>query len=97
MTLFAFGVVAIVAALIQVGTGLDPLRLAVIAVGVTCLALAFVPRVRSADGLTTMGVDLRPVAVALAVGVVVGFAQATSDLEEIFLKVTGQDGSEAAA
>jgi ABC-2 type transport system ATP-binding protein len=28
---------------------------------------------------------------------VVGFAQATSDLEEIFLKVTGQDGSEAAA
>jgi ABC-2 type transport system ATP-binding protein len=28
---------------------------------------------------------------------VVGFAQATSDLEEIFLKVTGQDDGEAAA
>ena len=28
---------------------------------------------------------------------VIGFGQATSDLEEIFLKVTGQDGSEAAA
>ena len=28
---------------------------------------------------------------------VVGFAQATSDLEEIFLKVTGQNEGEAAA
>ncbi len=28
---------------------------------------------------------------------VVGFSQATSDLEEIFLKVTGQDAEEAAA
>ncbi|MFN8622817.1 MAG: MFS transporter [Chloroflexota bacterium] len=93
VALFSFGVVALVAALIQVGSGMDPIRAAVILVGIVCIALAFVPRVRSRDGLTTTGVDLRPVAVALGVGVVVGFAQAGPMLQlpQFFTAIQGTD------
>lgn len=76
IALFSFGVVAIVASLIHVGTGFDAIRVATLLVGLVSLGLSFVPRVRSADGLSVRGVNLRPVAVALAIGVVVGFAQA---------------------
>jgi len=62
-----------------------------IIVGVVCIGASFVPQVRSADGLSTMGVDLRPVAIALAVGVVVGFAQAAPMLQlpQFFQAVQG--------
>jgi MFS family permease len=91
VALFSFGVVAVVAALIQVGGGWDTLRAMTVIVGLACMGLAFVPRVRSADGLSTMGVDLRPVAIALAVGVVVGFAQAGPMLQlpQFFTAIQG--------
>jgi MFS family permease len=93
IALFSFGVVASVAALIHVGNGFDLLRTATLLVGVTCIGLSFVPRVRSHDGLSVRGVDLRPVAVALAIGVVVGFAQAGPMLQlpQFFTIVPGSD------
>lgn len=93
IALFSFGVVAIVASVIHVGTGFDALRLGTLLVGVVSLGLSFVPRVRSHDGLSVRGVDLRPVAVALAIGVVVGFAQAGPMLQlpQFFTIVQGSD------
>jgi hypothetical protein len=76
VALFSFGVVAAVAALIHVGTGFDMIRLGMLALGIVFMGLSLVPRIPSADGLGSMGVDLRPVAIALAIGVVVGFAAA---------------------
>jgi len=91
VALFSFGVVSIVAALIQVGGGLDAIRLGTLIAAVISVALSCVPRVRSADGLRTMVVDLRPVAIALAVGVVIGFAQAAPMLQlpQFFQAVQG--------
>jgi MFS family permease len=81
VALFSFGIVAIVGSVIQVGTGMDPVRLTVIVVGIVALIAAFVVARIGAEGLTTIGVDLRPVAVALAVGIVIGFAQAAPMLQ----------------
>jgi len=81
VVLFSFGVVAVVAGTIHTGSGFDAIRMGTIIVGLGFIGLAFLPRVRSADGLRLVGVDLRPVAVALAVGVVVGFAQAAPMLQ----------------
>lgn len=93
VALFSFGVVALVAALIHVGNGYDPIRIGTAIVGIVCMALSLVPRIRSADGLRSMGVDLRPVAVALAIGVVVGFAQAGPMLQlpQFFTIIQGTD------
>lgn len=91
VALFSFGVVAVVAAVIQAGSGWDAIRLGTIVMGVAFIGLAFLPRVRSADGRRMVGVDLRPVALALAVGVVVGFAQAAPMLQlpQFFQAVQG--------
>jgi DHA2 family multidrug resistance protein-like MFS transporter len=80
VALFAFGVVALVAGLIVVGDALEPLRFAMVAAGAAAVAAALWMRTRSwSDGAPA--VDLRPVATALAAGVVIGFAQAAPLLQ----------------
>jgi MFS family permease len=72
--LWAFGVTAIVAALIDVDLNLAGVVVTVI--GVLCIAVAFLILRRPGEHGNPVRVDLRPVAVVLAVGIVVGFAQA---------------------
>jgi MFS family permease len=72
--LWAFGVTAIVGALIDFEV--NPAGVVMTAIGITCVAIAFVMLRRPGEGGEPVRVDLRPVAVVLAVGIVVGFAQA---------------------
>jgi hypothetical protein len=93
---FSFGVVAIVASLIDLWSGFDELRLATLLMGVVFVVLALVPhrwaRAAGAD-VRSAGIDLRPVAVALGVGVVIGFAQAGPMLQlpQFFTYIQGAD------
>jgi MFS family permease len=72
--LWAFGVTAIVAAVIDVRVNLAGVT--VTAIGVACVAIALVILRRPGEHGEPVRVDLRPVAVVLGVGIVVGFAQA---------------------
>jgi MFS family permease len=72
--LWAFGVVAVVAALFQAG-GPGLVRWLVVALGLSCVGVSVIVR-RRFRHQGTVRVALRPVAVVLAVGIVIGFAQA---------------------
>jgi MFS family permease len=81
VALFAFGVIAIAAAVLQLGVGFDALRAFLIMAGAAALWVSFVLRRRASRGLREMGVDFRAVGVALAIGVAIGFAQAVPMLQ----------------
>jgi hypothetical protein len=96
VALFSFGVVAIVASIIQYGSHVDGLRAATFLVGLACVVVAVVPlaaRRGAQAGSPDARVDLRPVGVALAVGVVIGFAQAGPMLQlpQFFTYIQGSD------
>jgi DHA2 family multidrug resistance protein-like MFS transporter len=76
VALWAFGVVALVAGLAAVGSGTDPLRLAIVAVGIVVLVIAGALEARARTHTPGSGVNLRPVTVVLAAGLFIGFAQA---------------------
>jgi MFS family permease len=76
VALFAFGVVALAAGFIGVSDALDPLRLLIDGAGILAVAVALWLRASSLARHDAIRVEFRPVAVAIAAGVVIGFAQA---------------------
>lgn len=75
IALWAFGVIVLVAGLAAVGSGLHPIRLAMIAFGIALLALAVVLEWRARRSAASLDISLRPVSVVLAAGLFIGFAQ----------------------
>lgn len=76
VAVWAFGVIALVAGLAAVGSGTDPLRLLIVAIGIVALAIAATLEARARTHSPGAGVQLRPVTVVLAAGLFIGFAQA---------------------
>jgi len=76
-----------------VGVGLDALRVGLVVAGLLALAASFSLRRHAGPGLRAMRLDLRAVAVALVIGVVVGFAQAVPMLQipQFFMVIQGSD------
>jgi MFS family permease len=76
--LWAFATVVVTAGLVDFGNRLsNPVRFVLIAAGIAMLALYFVwDRRRLRDSVRANQVARRPVTVAVAVGVIIGFAQA---------------------
>jgi MFS family permease len=93
VAVFAFGVLAIAAAILQLGAGPDVLGVGLMVLGVLALGASFLLRREAGPALRAMRLDLRSVAVALAVGVVVGFAQAVPMLQvpQFFMVIQGSD------
>ena len=86
--MWAFGVISLAAGLAVVGSGLNPIRLAMIALGITVLALASLLEWRSRRGQSAIEVDLRTVTVVLGAGLFVGLAQAVpTALLPVFFQV----------
>ncbi len=78
--LWAFGITALVAGLLSVGR-IDLIRVGVVLGAVVLLAIAGVLSRRLRRAGSSAPVDIRAVAVVLAVGVVVGFAQVAPTLQ----------------
>ena len=76
VAVWAFGVISLAAGLAVVGSGLNPIRLAMIALGITVLALASLLEWRNRSRPVGIEVDLRTVTVVLGAGLFVGLAQA---------------------
>jgi MFS transporter, DHA2 family, multidrug resistance protein len=75
VAIWAFGVIALAAGLALVGSGTNPVRLAMIALGIAFLGLGFVVQWRARKQPRELEVDMRPVTVVLAVGLFIGLAQ----------------------
>jgi DHA2 family multidrug resistance protein-like MFS transporter len=86
-------VLALATALLQLGAGLDALGIGLLVIGVLALGASFLLRREAGPALRAMRLDLRAVAVALAIGVVVGFAQAVPLLQvpQFFMVIQGSD------
>jgi hypothetical protein len=99
VALWAFGVISLAAGLAVVGSGLNPIRLAMIALGVAVLGLASLFEWRSRSRPVGIEVDLRTVTVVLGAGLFVGLAQAvpTALLPVFFQVVLGYGPIFAAA
>jgi MFS family permease len=78
--LWAFGVIALTGAILGVGK-IDPLRIAIAGVGGAAIIVAVVLQRRPSVSGGPVHIDTRAVAVVLAVGMVVGFAQAAPMLQ----------------
>ncbi|MBX3028880.1 MAG: MFS transporter [Chloroflexi bacterium] len=78
--LWAFGVVALVAAILSIGR-IDLVRIGVGCVGVGVIVVAVWLQRRLARDVAAVPVNLRAVVVVLAVGMVVGFAQVAPTLQ----------------
>lgn len=75
IAIWAFGVISLVAGLAALGSGLHPVRLAMIATGIAMLALAAVLEWRARRTAGSLNIALRPVSVVLGAGLFIGFAQ----------------------
>jgi hypothetical protein len=93
VAVFAFGVLALATAVLQLGAGVDALGVGLLVLGVLALVASFLLRRDAGPALRAMRLDLRAVAVALAIGVVVGFAQAVPllQLPQFFMVIQGSD------
>lgn len=93
VAVFAFGVLGLATAVLQLVAGLDALGVVLLVVGVLALVASFLLRREAGPALRAMRLDLRAVAVALAIGVVVGFAQAVPLLQvpQFFMVIQGSD------
>jgi MFS family permease len=78
--LWAFGITALIAGLLSIGR-IDAIRVGVIVGGIIVLAVATILSRRRLREGSAPPVDIRAVAVVLAVGVVVGFAQVAPTLQ----------------
>jgi DHA2 family multidrug resistance protein-like MFS transporter len=76
LAIWAFGVISLAAGLATVGSGTSPVRLGMIVLGVTMLALATAVEWRARRHPSGLEMQLRPVTVVLAAGLFIGFAQA---------------------
>jgi MFS family permease len=76
LALWAFGVISLAAGLAAVGSGTNPVRLALVATGTVVLATALILEWRARAAGSPLEVNLRPVTVVLAAGLFIGFAQA---------------------
>ena len=81
VALFAFGVIAIVSAIVQIGNLVDPMRFGILVTGLVSLVAAYFVRRAAVAREAGFNVEIRPLSVALWVGVVVGFAQAAPMLQ----------------
>jgi MFS family permease len=93
VAVFAFGVLALATGLLQLGAGVDILGMGLLVLAAMALAASFLLRREAAPALRSMHLDLRSVAVALAIGVVVGFAQAVPMLQvpQFFMVIQGSE------
>jgi MFS family permease len=76
VALWAFGVIALSGGLAALGSGLHPVRIAMISVGIAFLAVAVVLEWRARNQVSVVEINLRPVTIVLAAGLFIGFAQA---------------------
>jgi MFS transporter, DHA2 family, multidrug resistance protein len=76
VALWAFGVISLVAGVAVIGSGTNPIRLSLIALGIGVLGLAGLLQWRSRARPLAIEVDLRTVTVVLGAGLFVGLAQA---------------------
>jgi MFS transporter, DHA2 family, multidrug resistance protein len=93
VAVFAFGVLALATGLLQLGAGVDILGMGLLVLAAMALAASFLLRREAGPALRSMRLDLRSVAVALAIGVVVGFAQAVPLLQvpQFFMVIQGSE------
>jgi MFS family permease len=75
VAVWAFGVTSLAAGLALVGSGANPIRLALIGLGVIVLGLGAALQWRARARPTDTEVDMRPVTVVLAAGLFIGLAQ----------------------
>jgi MFS family permease len=73
---WAFGVISLAAGLALVGSGVNPIRLALIGIGIAFLGIGALLQWRTRTHLAGGEVDMRPVTVVLGVGLFIGLAQA---------------------
>lgn len=76
LAVWAFGVISLAAGLATVGSGMSPVRLAMIVLGVAMLVGATALEWQARRRPSTLEINLRPVTVVLAAGLFIGFAQA---------------------
>jgi DHA2 family multidrug resistance protein-like MFS transporter len=75
VAIWAFGIIFLAAGLAVVGSGTNPIRLAMIALGIAILGLAGLLQWRSRARPVPIDVDVRTVAIVLGAGLFVGLAQ----------------------
>ena len=75
VALWAFGIIAVTAGVTAIGSGLQPVRLGIIGIGIGALLIGAILEWRARKRGTVLEVNRRPVTVVLAAGLFIGFAQ----------------------
>jgi DHA2 family multidrug resistance protein-like MFS transporter len=75
IAVWAFGIISLTAGIASVGSGMNPVRLALIAVGVVAMLIGAFLEWRARENPSNLVFQRRPVTVVLAAGLFIGFAQ----------------------